>query len=421
MLYQKILSNGLRVIVIPQQSTQAATVLVLVGTGSKYETKRISGISHFLEHMFFKGTLKRPTQLEVAEELDRVGGSFNAFTSAEYTGYYAKVNASHTDLALDWVSDILLHSLLPAKEVRKERGVIVEEINLYYDNPGSRVEEIWPELLYGDQPAGWNIAGDKETVSRMTRKNLVKYMQSQYTAANTVLCVAGNVDAAKVFALAGKLFSSLPSTLPAKKATVADVQAKPEVLLEFRKIDQTHIAFGARGFSLFHPHREAQDVLAVVLGGMMSSRLFTQVREKHGLAYSISTNSETNTDTGWLMTTAGIKNEYVEKAIKVIIEEYKRVKRDLISVAELEKAKEHEIGRHILQMESSSAQAEFFGMQELLERKILTPEELYGKIRKVTAEEIRELARVLFCPDRMNLALVGPYKDKEKILKLLNV
>ena len=220
MFKKTTLKNGLRIITVPQKSTQAVTVLALVGTGSKYETKETSGISHFLEHMFFKGTKKKPDKITIAETLDKVGGIYNAFTGEECTGYFAKVANTHFDLALDWVSDIYLHSLLPEQELAKEKGVIIEEINMIYDNPMAYVSTLWSKLLYGDQPAGWDIAGTKESVSQISREKLINYMADHYVARNTVVCIAGNIEEARAINEAEKSFGKMKNTKPKEKEKV---------------------------------------------------------------------------------------------------------------------------------------------------------------------------------------------------------
>lgn len=415
------LKNGLRVITIPQRSTKSATVLVLVGTGSKYETKRINGISHFLEHMFFKGTKKYPTPVELQELIDSVGGVNNAFTSEEFTGYFAKIYARHTDLALQWVADIFQNSLLPAKEIKKEKGVVIEEINMYKDTPMRHAAELWPTLLYGNQPAGWNVAGTKKSVSGLTRKDLTEYMDKQYVAANTIVCVAGNIDEDAIIAQATKLFGGLRKTEAQQKLAVRERQDTPKMLLEYRKTDQTHIALGVRGFNLFTEERYSQDLIAALLGGMMSSRLFVAIREKLGGAYYIFTESEQNTDTGSLVTQAGARNTHVEQVIAAIVREYKKLRTTPISEKELNKAKEHEIGTNALRLEATDVQAEFYGMQELLENRMLTPEEEYAKIRAVTTQDVQRVAKEIFRPENLNLVLVGPYKNKAKLEKLLKI
>jgi predicted Zn-dependent peptidase len=421
MFKKTTLSNGLRIITVPQKSTQAVTVLVLVGTGSKYETKEINGISHFLEHMFFKGTKNMPDKLEIAETLDKVGGIYNAFTGEEYTGYYAKTAFSKFDLALKWVSDIYLNSLLPEKEVKRERGVIIEEINMIYDNPMSRVGLLWNRLLYGDQPAGWDIAGTKETVSSIARKDIFEYMKEQYTAPNTIVCVAGRIEEEDAIGKVKRYFASIESSEPRERAEVVEDQKKPASQIDYRETDQTHLCLGVRGYNVLHPQKYAQDVLAVLLGGMMSSRLFMEVREKLGLAYYIKTESDCNPDTGFLVTQAGVENNNTQKAVSTILKEYRKISQKKVPAGELKKAKEYIKGKMALSLESSDELAAFYGVHELLEKRILTPKEVYAKIDKVTSRDVLAAAKDVFKPSGLNLALVGPHKDRKAFDKLLRL
>jgi predicted Zn-dependent peptidase len=422
MFRKTILKNGLRVILVPQRSSQAVTVLAMAATGSKYEKKEINGISHLLEHMLFKGTKKRPDKVAISEPLDRVGGHYNAFTGEEYTGYFAKVGSSHFDLALDIISDIYLNSVLPPKELQKEKMVIVEEINMYYDQPMSYVQNLWNKVLYGDQPAGWDIAGTKKNVLGIGRKQLINYMKTQYSALNTVVCLAGNISSeSRVIAKVEKYFSGIKKKKTIKKPPVIEKQEKPESLLKEKKTDQTHFCLGVRGYNLFHPQRYAQELLGLILGGMMSSRLFIKVREELGLAYYVRTNINTDPDAGSLVTQAGVDNGKVEKAISVILREYRNISEKRVPLKELEKAKEHFQGKMSLSLETSDAQAGFYGGQEILEKKILTPEEIYAKINKVTADDILRVARDIFRPERLNLALIGPFKDKRRFQRLLKL
>ncbi|MBM3250713.1 MAG: insulinase family protein [Candidatus Nealsonbacteria bacterium] len=419
MFKKTTLKNGLRIITVPQKSTRAVTVLVLVATGSKYERKETSGISHFLEHMFFKGTKKKPDTTAIAETLDKVGGIYNAFTGEDYTGYFAKVDVSHFDLALDWVSDIFLNSKLNQKEIAKEKGVIIEEINMYYDNPMSYVQILWKELLYGDQPAGWNIAGTKESVMSTSRRKLLDYLQNQYVAANTVICASGGIREQQAMNKIKKYFSSIKKNPPFKKPGVLEKQTGPECLLKGKKTDQTHICFGVRAYNLFHPLRYVQEILGVILGGMMSSRLFIEVRERLGLAYYISTDVSIDPDVGFLVTQAGVDNKNVEKAILTILKEYKKISREKIPSSELKKAKNYIKGKMTLNLESSDALASFYGVQELLEGKLLTPEEIYAKIDKVSSNDILRVTKDIFQPQKLNLALIGPFNNKERFQRLL--
>ena len=418
MFKKTTLKNGLRIITVPQKGTKAVTVLVLVATGSKYEKKEINGISHFLEHMFFKGTKKRPTPITIAEPLDRVGGIYNAFTGEEYTGYFAKVDAKHFDLALDVISDIYLNSKLDSKEIKKEKRVIIEEINMYYDHPSSYVQSLWNKVLYGDQPAGRDIAGTKESVSKISRKQLVDYMKTQYTASNTIVCIAGNISK-NVEAKAKRYFSKINIDNIIEKPLVIEKQTQPESLVNFKNTDQTHFCLGVRGYNLFHPKRYVLGLLGLILGGMMSSRLFIKVREELGLAYYVKTGVSSDPDTGCLVTQAGVDNKRAGKAISAVLNEYKRISQNKISSKELKKAKDHFKGKMSLFFEASDARASFYALQELLENKILRPEEIYAKINKVSVNDILKVSKDVFKPEKLNLALIGPFKDKTKFQKLL--
>ena len=421
-MFKKItLKNGLRIITLPQKSTEAVTVLVLVGTGSKYETKETSGISHFLEHMLFKGTSKRPDKLKIAETLDKIGGLYNAFTSEDYTGYFAKTAFTKLGTALDWVSDIYLNSTLPEKEIARERGVITEEINMIYDNPMYRVALLWNNLLYGDQPAGWDIAGTKESIAAISRKDLSDYMKTQYVASNTIVCVAGKIDNDLATKQIAKRFSKISTDKFKEKPQVAEKQNSCQSLLAFKQTDQTHFCLGVRGYNLFSPQKYAQEILGVILGGMMSSRLFMEIRENLGLAYYIKTSVEANPDTGFLVTQAGVDNKKAEKAILAVLKEYKKVSSKKIPLTELKKAKEYLKGRMALILEPSDALASFYGLQDLLEKKILTTKEIYAKINEVSARDVQAVAQDVFRPAKLNLALVGPLKEKKNLQKLLKL
>ena len=421
MFKKTTIKNGLRIITVPMESTQAVTVLVLVGTGSKYETKEINGVSHFLEHLFFKGTKKRPSPRSVAEPLDRVGGIFNAFTSEEYTGYFVKVDKNHLDLALDLVSDIYLNSLLSKKEIEKERGVIIEEINMYLDTPMIYISELWKKILYGDQPAGWEVAGTKETISKINREQILNYVKSQYVASNTVICIAGKISSTQAIDKIREYFSKIKITKPKSKPPVVEKQKKPQILLFPKKTDQTHLALGVRAYNLFHPQKYTLELLGVILGGMMSSRLFEEIRTKLGIAYYVQTNVSIDPDTGFLVTQAGIDNANIKKAILIILKEYKKISQKRVPQNEIKKAKDCIKGKTALLLESSDAQASFYAGQELLEKKILTPEEIFGKIDKVSQLDILKVAKDIFQPQKLNLALIGPFEDKSKFQQLLKL
>lgn len=414
------LPNDLRIITVPVEGTKAVTILVLVGNGSRYEKKKENGICHFLEHMFFKGTKKRPDQLKVAETLDRVGGMYNAFTSKEYTGYWAKVASEHFDLALDWVADIFLNSKIQEREIQKEKGVIIEEINMYLDTPKSYVEYLWEKLLYGDQPAGRMILGGKENVKRFKRKNFLDYLKNHHCAKNTVVCVAGDIKPNLVEKKIKRCFRGVRKAKVKTRPRIIESQTRPKTLIHFKETDQTHLCLGVRGYNLLHPKRYVQSVLAAILGGMMSSRLFISIRGK-GLAYYIGTFSQMYTDAGYLVSAAGIDNQRVERAIVSILKGHKDLKSKKIKKAELKKAKDYLKGILALSLEPSDAQTIFYGIQELLEERILTPKEIFARIDEVSQRDILELAQDIFRSEKLNLALIGPFKEKQKFEKLLKL
>ncbi len=422
-MYKKItLENGLRIITVPMESSNSVTVLILVGTGSKYETKDTSGISHFLEHMFFKGTQKRPDTLTIAETLDRVGGEYNAFTSKEVTGFWAKVEKSHLDVALDWISDMFLNSKFDEKEIEREKGVIIEEVNMYLDTPTAYIGELWEELLYKDQPAGWRVIGEKENILAFNRQKILDYYQSHYSPGNTIVCVAGGLSQ-DIKSRIKKYFAEIKPAKAGQKLKVQEKQEESEVLVFNKKTDQTHFCLGVRAFDLFSEKKYALALLAIILGGNMSSRLFIKVRERNGLAYSIHTSADTSTDTGYLVTQAGIDHKNLEKSVQLILEEYKSLKENKITGQELQKAKNYLKGTMFLSLDSSDAQASFYTAQELLEQKILTPEEKFEKIDAVSIDDIKKVSEEIFVPEKLNLAVLGPFEksEKEKLTKLLKI
>jgi len=427
-LYKKIkLDNGLRVITVPMENANSITVLILVGAGSKYETKDINGISHFLEHMFFKGTTKRPNTLRISETLDSVGGEYNAFTSKEVTGFWAKVDKRHADVALDWISDIFLNSKFDEKEMEKEKGVIIEEVNMYLDTPTAYIGDLWENILYGDQPAGWKVIGEKENILSFNRKKVVDYYQSHYSSSNVIVCAAGTIGKDMEEKIKNH-FKNAKQGQSSQKIRTKEVQKKPEILLHNKKTDQTHFCLGVRAYNLFDERRYALTLLAIILGGNMSSRLFIKVRERNGLAYSIHTSADNSTDAGYLVTQAGIDHKNLEKSIKLILQEYKSMKNQpagskKITEKELQKAKDYLKGTTSLSLDSSDSQASFYGVQELLGKNILTPEEKFERVDKVSVDDIKKIAEDIFVPEKLNLAVIGPVeeKDSDKLKKLLKL
>ncbi len=414
-MYKKTtFKNGLRLITVPLKNSKSYTVLILVGTGSKYETKEINGISHFLEHMFFKGTAKRKSTLKIAEVLDRVGGVYNAFTSKEVTGFWAKTGKSHLDVSLDWISDIFLNSKFPEKEIEKEKGVVIEELNMYLDTPTSYIGDLWEELLYKDQPAGWKVIGEKENILKFNRQKIKDYYKNQYSSENTVVCVAGDIDEKDIKPKIEKYFKNILKNKIRQKIKVREEQNKPESLLYHKKTDQTHFCLGVRAYDIFHPQKYALILLSIILGGNMSSRLFINVREKNGLTYYIHTSANSFTDTGYLVTSAGVDHKNLEKAVNLTLREYKLLKEKKISGDELQKAKDYLKGTLSLSLESSDNQADFYAWQDLLEGVILTPEEKFKIIDQISANDIKKVAQEIFVPEKLNLVAIGPFEEKEK-------
>ncbi|NOQ67822.1 hypothetical protein GQ568_00080 [Patescibacteria group bacterium] len=412
------LKNGVRVITVPMRSTKTVTVLVIIGTGSKNESEKNRGISHFLEHMFFKGTEKRPTKLDISKELDGVGGSFNAFTGKEQTGFYAKVDSKHCDLALDVISDMLLNSKFTAEDIDSERGTVIEELNMFLDNPIMRIPFLFEEILYPNHSMGWDIGGTKETMNSVKRKDFVNYYKKYYTGDNIVIVVAGNFNEKTIKNKISRYFNSINKTGSKKQIKAYDKQDKPNILLKYKKTDQTHLCLGVRGYNETHKDRYILNILSIILGGNMSSRLYMSVVEK-GLAYYIYTSPESYKDVGYLAAQTGVNNEKCLEAIKIIVDEYKKAGEEKISSEEIKMAKDYLKGKMMIALESSDSVASFAANQEIATGKILTLKEKFAKIDAVTAEDIIRVAQDIFVDNKLNLALIGPFKNKKAFEKIL--
>ncbi len=419
MSFQKdTLSNGLRVILAPQKDARATTLLVLVEAGSKYEVKELNGISHFLEHMCFKGTTKRPRPIDIAVELDRIGAEYNAFTGHESTGYYAKGDAQHFDLILDVVSDLYLNPVFDPKEIDTERGVVIEEINMYEDTPMRKVQELFLEVVYGDQPAGWPLGGQKEIIRAIQKEDFLKYRGEHYLANATVVIAAGALpeDAKEKIETA---FSGMPQGLKSGKLAVVEEQEKPAVAIQYKDSDQTHFVLGVRSFHVFDKRKYPLEVLGAILGGGMSSRLFQKVRGELGAAYYVRSGADFFTDSGIFASSAGVDHTKLDLTITSILGEYARLKNERVSEDELQKAKDYLKGGLVLSMETSDELASFYGGQEIVTRTTLTPEEVFAKVDAVTSEDVQNVARDIFKDGLLNLALIGPIKERERFEEIL--
>lgn len=421
MLYhKKVLPNGLRIITVPMRANPTVTVLVLAEAGSKYETKDKNGISHFLEHMCFKGTTKRPSVSDISTELDNIGSHYNAFTSQEYTGYYAKAEYTKVEKLLDIVSDMYLNPIFNEKEIEKEKGVIIEEINMYEDLPQRKVQNLILELVYGDQPAGWDIAGPKENIRKMNRNDFVTYRNKFYTAEATTIVVSGNINEKKVIKNIQQIFSTVPKAKKGTKLKVIESQTKPQIALHKKETDQAHLVLGVRTFGVHSKFERIMKVLVGVLDAGMSSRLFKKLRDEMGVCYYVHANQDAYTDHGLFCVSAGVDNKRVKEVISAILLELAKLKTELVSVEELKKVKQNLIGSMYLHLESSDSLAQFYGGQEVMNEKIKTPAEIKKKIESVTAVEVRSLAKQIFIDNNLNLAVVGRFENKadfEAVLK----
>jgi predicted Zn-dependent peptidase len=413
------LDNGLRVITVPMKDTKSLTFLVLFGTGSKYENSKNKGVSHFLEHMFFKGTKSRPRPGEVHQVLDDVGAEHNAFTSKEITGYWVKVSSKNVGLAIDIVSDILTEPLFKEEEIEKERGVILQEMSMYFDSPMRYIGELFEDLLYGDQPAGWDTIGTTETLLALKRDDFLNYWQSQYVGSNAVVVVAGNFREPQVIEEVKRRLESLKKGTAKDKSAVKESQKQPAAQISYKTTDQTHLVIGVRSVNMFSDQRFAASLLATILGGKTSSRLFREIREKHGLAYALSADNEAYTDSGYLNVYAGVPHKKLKEAVMRIVSEFKKLTTSGITASELSRAKEFYRGRFTIDLESSDEVASFFGGQELFRNAILSPEDLLAKIDAVTVDEVNKLSETIFQPEKANLVVIGPHKNELELQQLL--
>lgn len=391
-------------------SNRTASVVVMTGTGSRYETAEENGLAHFLEHMFFKGTKKRPTAREISEELDAVGSHYNAFTAQDRTAYYAKVSEQYLDTALDVISDIFLNSTLPSKEITKERGAIIQEIDMYEDMPMRTVGEVFEELFYGkDHPLGRTILGPKENIRTFKRKDFDSYLKRHYTPSNTVVAIAGKFDEKKVLAKIQKDFGVLKHGNPVSPLPYTHSQSEPRVKIKEKKTDQTQLIIGVPAYPYLHKDEYALTVLTTILGGGMSSRLFMEVREKRGLAYSVQAWAEKHLDTGYFAVQAGVEHGKLEKTVQTILAEFKKIQKTKVSATELKKAKAYLKGSMTLSRETSDEVATAAASSVLRFGYVRTLEELFKGIEKVAADDIQRVAKDIFKTEGLNLAIIGPH------------
>jgi len=412
----RTLKSGLRVITKEVLGTEAVTTLVMCGAGSRYETKDISGLSHFLEHMFFKGGKRYPDSKSVAESIDSIGGEFNAFTGKEYVGYYVTTPKEKYLQAFDVLSDMLINSKFEEREIEKERGVILEEFNMYEDMPMYKVRDEFETQIFGDNPLGWEIIGTKKVINSIQREDFLKYLKKQYKPKNMVVCVAGPLPEAEVVKNVEKYFQ-FDGKGEFDKPYIFEDYTKKKIALINKKTEQAHLVYGMPAFGSEDKHKKyILKLIAVVLGGNMSSRMFISIREERGLCYYIKTSFVPYVKAGYLATFAGVDLKRVEEAVTAITEEYKKIAKGDIKESELKNAQEYLKGKLTLGLEDTESLAQFYAEQLIESGEICDLKDLKQEIDSVTLKEVNDLAKKLFKSEELRLCLIGPYKDEKQFL-----
>ncbi|MFA6039569.1 MAG: pitrilysin family protein [Candidatus Peribacteraceae bacterium] len=412
------LPSQLPVLTAPSDSTASVTVLVFAGAGSRYETQEERGISHFLEHMFFKGGKKYRNTREVSAAIDGVGGDFNAFTGKEYAGYYVKVAADQVRMACDVISDMLLHASFPPEEIEKERGVIMEEERMYQDTPMYRSGWDFEELLFGNHPLGWDTIGTEEVIRGVRQEDFLRHREALYTPKNLVVTFAGKIDAGFGSALANEFFAPLAGAQKPHFKPFTNFGGK-RVFLRTKSTEQAHLVMGLPGVSALHEDHFTQKLLGIILGGNMSSRMFLNVREAKGLCYYIATDVDSYLDAGALSTRAGVDQSRLYEAIEAIKNEYLFAAEKGVTEEELTRAKSYLKGKITLSLEDSEERAHFYGKQQLLYPKTRDIGEYFSEIDAVTLPRVNTLALRLLRPEEFRLSVIGKENNAEKLEKLL--
>jgi len=416
---QKTLPNGVRFFAVPEPATSAVTLLIMFKVGSRYETDRIAGISHFLEHMVFKGTKSRPDAKIITRELDGLGAEYNAFTSKDHTGYYVKTAAEYLPKSYNVLADMVLNSRLLASQVKRERHVILEEMRMYIDNPIMYMGDLFERILFGKNALGREIIGFKHSILGTTSAELKRYWDMFYHPKNMVVVVAGNVQPDKAFAMTKKYFAGLKPKHRLPFYTTSLLQKEPQVEIMTKPTEQALVCIGFPGYSYTHPKLVALEVLHGIMGSGMSSRLFEIIREQLGLAYSVRTGVTSYEDFGAFWAKAGTDPKKTMHAVEHILKEFKRIKRQLVTTEELKRAKSFLNGQLALELEESDNYAQLIARQAMFEPKIKSIKEIHAEINAVTREQVREAAQEIMDPAKLTLTIIGPFKDKKPFLKLL--
>ncbi len=420
MKYTKtILPNGTRVIFVPTRDNPSATVMVACETGSKYESKVENGLAHFLEHMLFKGTPTRTSALAISTELDAIGAESNAFTSEEVTAYYAKSEKRHWQKLLDVVSDIYLHPVFPANDLEKERGVILQEISMYEDLPQRYVWEVLGALLYGDTPAGRSTIGTKENVKSFSREDFLAYHAKHYVPAKTIVVIAGDLPPAMVLKEVKKIFSSQLKKKKVGKEKVRVQQEAPALRIKRKPSDQTHMVMAFHGYRAGDPRAMKAAVLMGILGAGMSSRLFQRLREEMGACYYVSASHSVATDHGFASIATGIDKARAAEVIQALLEECRRLTLEEVSASELQKVKDYMASHLSMSLETTDALANYCVGEEIVHGEVRVPSALEAEMRKVTAADVRRVAKALFTDNNLSVAMVGDLSDEKGLRKVL--
>jgi len=413
-MYKKSkLDNGLRIVSYNMPARESLSLGIWINAGGRYESSNNKGISHFLEHLLFKGSKKYSCRL-IKESIEGVGGSLNGFTSEELTCYLVKMPSKYLELALEVVSDMVIHPIIPQIETEKEKTVILEELKMYKDQPQSYVHELLDELLWPNQPLGSPIIGSVESVSSMTQGMISRFKQEYYTPLNMVVSAAGSLDENKFKRRIENSFSKLKGKNIIVFFKVKEVQADPQLKVFDKDTEQTHLALGFHSFRRDHPLRHALGLLHIILGANMSSRLFNELREKRGLAYEIGTHVKRFHDTGVFLVHAGIDNRRVPETVKLILKELKKCTDTLVSEGEFRRSKEFYLGQLMLALEDTLDHMLWIGEYTATLDKTYSLKEIVSEVNKVKRPDLREVAKGIFKNSNLNLALIGPVRDKEK-------
>lgn len=412
------LKNGVNILLAPMKNTEAITTLALLPLGSRFEKDEEAGSAHFIEHMLFKGTQKRPTNLILSQELDVLGADYNAFTSREYTGYWIKILKDNIENSLDILSDIFFNSLFEVSELEREKGVILEEIKMYQDNPSFHIYDLFYETFFEHHPLGRNIAGTMTSVAILNREKLLAYKKDLYQPNNLWIILAGPVGK-KDLKLIEKYFNKEGRGEKREFKKFISQAHPPKIKIDNRQIEQVQMMLGFPGISYLEPHQEALEILSIILGGNMSSRLFQEVRVKRGLAYSVGCGASCLNETGVFSIGAGIDSHKVEETLKVIVEEVNKIKKDGVTNKEISQTKDFLIRKSKLWLEDSQGMANWYSDQALFLKKIDIPEEKYKKIKKVAADEIKKIATKIFDNSFVTLTMIGPLKGETPYLNIL--